>query len=142
MSLDPDCKIPAYLLGRLMAVMERAQYVAMKPSEASEKWTGASIVDKAYGAASATPATIMCRLLRGVRHHLSKVKKEKPGLARWYEDLLNEICNNFAAPETAFPSSLSLQEQGLFSLGYYQQRADLFKRKEASLEASAAPSQA
>jgi len=133
-SLDPNCRIPAYLLGRLMAVMEQAQQVAMKRPDDKEKWKGATIVDRAYGAASAAPATIMSRLLRGVRHHLSKVKSETEGYEVRYEKLLDQICGNFETPETAFPKALTLQQQGMFSLGYYQQRADLFKKKDVDAE--------
>lgn len=122
-SLDPNCHIPAYLLGRLMAVMEQAQSLAIG------KDINASIVDKAYGAASATPATVMCRLLRGVRYHLSKAGKDQELWRRVHasdlELLLDNISDKFEKPGVAFPSSLSLPDQGLFSLGYYQQRCDL-----------------
>ncbi|MBI1849264.1 MAG: type I-C CRISPR-associated protein Cas8c/Csd1 [Planctomycetes bacterium] len=128
-TMDSNCTIPAYLLGRLMAVLEQAQAKAIRDANAT-------VVDRAYGAASATPATVMPRLLRGVRHHLSKLKGESPGLAITYERLLDEICEKFPEPEHAFPATLDIHEQGLFSLGYYQQRAELFKKRVPKEEAS------
>ena len=129
--LDESCTIPAYLLGRLMAVLEQAQAKAIPGANAT-------VVDRAYGAASATPATVMPRLLRGVRHHLSKVKSDAPGLAVTYERLLDEISAKFVDPATAFPASLSLHEQGLFAIGYYQQRAELFRPRDSKTSGSAA----
>ena len=37
---------------------------------------------------------------------------------------------NLLSPGDAFPSTLTLAEQGLFALGYYQQRAALWARRE------------
>lgn len=120
--MDENCRIPAYLLGRMMAVLEQAQAKAIPEANAT-------IVDRAYGAASATPATVLPRLLRGVRHHLSKVKSDSPGVAVTYEKLLDDISSKFPDPASAFPSALPLYEQGLFALGYYQQRAELFRKR-------------
>lgn len=124
--MDATCSIPAYLLGRLMAVMEKAQQEAISDANAT-------VVDRAYGAASATPATVMPRLLRGVRHHLSKIRGEGQtrGKGVWFEKLLDEICSKFPDPASAFPTSLNLHEQGLFALGYYHQRAELWRKKDA-----------
>ena len=77
-SLDLTETDPGYRLGRLFAVMEAAQAQAIKG-------VNASIRDRFYGSASATPAHVFPLLLRGVQDHLSKIRKATPGLAVKYE---------------------------------------------------------
>ncbi|NCJ06059.1 hypothetical protein GS597_05925 [Synechococcales cyanobacterium C] len=79
----------------------------------------ASLTDRYYGAASSTPATAFSPLLRGVRSHLSKLRKNTPGtcyaLEERLESIMAELCE--------FPPTLSMHQQSLFALGYYHQRA-------------------
>ena len=42
------------------------------------------------------------------------------------EKLIQEVCSHIEI----FPRHLSLEEQGLFQIGYYHQREDLFKKKD------------
>src|SRR5690606_1097054 len=58
MSLDPDRREPAYRLGRLFAALEKTQLDAL-----GEK-LNATIRDRFYSAASATPRAVFPRLLR------------------------------------------------------------------------------
>ena len=115
MSLDENNTNVAYCLGRLFAVLEKAQEEAIPGANATIK-------DRFYGSASATPGVVFPQLLRLSQHHLSKigggnkVNKEKL-IQRIVEDI------------STFPKYLTLEEQGLFSLGYYHQRNAFFKRK-------------
>jgi CRISPR-associated protein Csd1 len=106
--LDKQQTDPAYLCGRLLAVLARAQAQTTKP--------GAGVVDRFYGAASSTPAAVFGALLRSAQHHLAK--REASYLSRDIE----EICAKLGT----FPRTLSLQEQGLFALGFYHQRQAFF----------------
>ncbi|MDI7260516.1 MAG: type I-C CRISPR-associated protein Cas8c/Csd1 [Thermodesulfobacteriota bacterium] len=110
--LDKECNSTAYRLGRLFAVLERLQKVA----------TGANttIRNRYYGSASATPVVVFAQLLRKAPHHLAK-RDDAP----FYEKLIQEILSPLT-PKNAFPSTLTLEEQGVFALGYYHQRQDLF----------------
>lgn len=108
---DTDSPDQAYQLGRLLAVLEAAQYAALGH-------VNASIVDRYYGAASATPARVFGTLLRNARNHVSDAIKR--GKGRWVEARLNEIFGHLP-PE--FPKTLSLEEQGRFAVGYYHERA-------------------
>lgn len=108
---DPDSPDQAYQLGRLFAVLEAAQYAALGH-------VNASIVDRYYGAASATPARVFGTLLRNARNHVSDALKR--GKGKWVEIRLNEIFNHLP-PE--FPKTLSLEAQGRFAVGYYHERA-------------------
>lgn len=108
---DPDFPDPAYQLGRLFAVLEAAQYAALGK-------VNASIADRYYGAASATPARVFGTLLRNARNHISDALKH--GKGKWVEPRLNEI---FSRLPTEFPKTLNLEEQGRFAVGYYHERA-------------------
>jgi len=108
---DPDNKYPSYQLGRLLAVLEAAQYAALGR-------VNATIVDRYYGAASATPARVFGPLLRNVRNHVSDATKR--GKGKWIEARLNEIMTKLPAD---MPTSLKLVDQGRFAVGYYHERA-------------------
>ncbi|MDG9927789.1 MULTISPECIES: type I-C CRISPR-associated protein Cas8c/Csd1 [unclassified Pseudomonas] len=113
MSLDKDASNPGYRLGRLFAVLESIQRAALGDK------VNATIRDRYYGAASATPATVFPMLLRNTQNHLAKLRKDKPGLAVNLERDIGEI---IGAMPSQFPRSLRLEDQGRFAIGYYQQR--------------------
>ena len=118
MALDPDNKEPGYRLGRLFAVLERLQADAInKPN--------ATIVDRYFGAACATPAVVFPRLIKMAQHHASKSAR-----GDWYQRQIQEVVNGMDATD-AFPSTLAINQQGLFAVGYYHQRADLFTSKKS-----------
>ena len=110
--LDLTNHDPAYLCGRLLAVLERAQHLAIPGA-------GTTIVDRYYGTASSAPATVFGTLLRGVQPHLAKLERDRPGAYHGLQRQLEDI----QAGLSAFPATLTLQDQGLFGLGYYHQRA-------------------
>ncbi len=111
--LNPNHPSPAYHCGRLMAVLANLQRAALGD-------VGAGVVQRFYAAASATPALILGRIVRTSQFHIDKVRADSPGLAVWYE---NQIAEIMAAIGDAIPRTLTLEEQSLFALGYYQQLA-------------------
>jgi CRISPR-associated protein Csd1 len=115
MALDTENKNPAYLLGRLFAVLERAQQDALGTG------INATIKDRFWGSASATPKVVFPQLLRLAQHHIEKAEYGK-ARDRQIEEI---VCNL-----KEFPVHLTLDEQGLFAIGYYHQRQDFFKNKE------------
>jgi CRISPR-associated protein Csd1 len=123
--LDPTNTNPGYLLGRLMAVLERLQQVAIND-------VNASVIDRYFGSASATPKAVFTRLLKNARHHARKAKDDErtAGTARWLDRLLDEIASSFDAKHGGFPAYLALEQQGLFVLGYHHQRHWLWLSKE------------
>ncbi len=108
-ALEPEHPEPAYHCGRLLAVIESVQYAALGR-------VNATVVDRFYGAASSTPAVVFGALLRGAQPHLAKLEGRKRG---GLQNRLMEVCGQIRA----FPKTLSLEQQALFSLGYYHQRA-------------------
>ena len=120
MGLDKKNTNPAYLLGRLFAVLEYVQYSTLGK-------VNASIADRYYGSASTTPFFVFPRLLVGARHHLARVRKDKPGLAINLEKDLGEIIHDL--PDS-YPRHFNIDDQGRFSIAYYQQKQSYFAPKD------------
>lgn len=117
MSLDQSNTNPGYLLGRLFAVLERAQ-------ERANPGIDATIRDRFYGAASSTPVTAFPHLLKLKNHHIAKL--ENKGEAVNLEKQLGEIMEKVVD----FPPHLGLHDQGRFAIGYYHQRQDFFRKRD------------
>lgn len=111
-SLNERNENKGYRLGRLFAVLEKAQL------DVSPK-LNATIKDRYFGAASATPASVFPTLVKLSQHHMSK---SEYGYARDRE--IKEILQGV----DAFPAHLNLENQGQFVLGYYHQKQAFFKK--------------
>ena len=121
-SLDKSSTHPGYLLGRLFAELENAQRGALG------RELNATIKDRYYGAASATPASVFPMLLRNVQNHLSSMrKKDKSGIAYTIESEISQIIDGLG---DTFPRSLGIEEQGRFAIGYYHQSQTRFAKKD------------
>lgn len=107
-----------YCLGRLFAVLERIQ-------EAANPGINATIRDRFYSAASATPVTAFPHLLKLKNHHIGKL--ENRGQVVNLERLVGQIIDAM----DDFPAHLTLDDQGRFAVGYYHQRQAFFKKKES-----------
>ncbi|MEK5266697.1 type I-C CRISPR-associated protein Cas8c/Csd1 [Weizmannia sp. FSL W8-0401] len=116
--LDQARVTPAYLCGRLFAVLEAVQYEAVKGNE--------TIASRFYAAASSTPRTIFGLLMRNSKWHLSKISKENKGYEVRYQQRIQLITGQLKE----FPAVLDLQGQAEFALGYYHERQDIYKKKE------------
>lgn len=124
MALDKQNDNIAYLAGRLFAVLEQIQQASLG------KGVNATIRDRFYASASTRPNMVMGRLISLSNHHLSKLRKEKPGLAISLEKLLGEIFALIPAEVPTFPATFSLDEQSLFAVGYYHQKVNSYKKKD------------
>jgi len=118
-TMDLDVSQPSigYQLGRLFATLEKIQ-------EEANPGINATIRERFYGAACATPVTVFANLLRLKNHHLAKL--ENKGRAVNFERLLGDIVSKL----NDFPAHLDLHEQGRFAIGYYHQRQAFFTKKE------------
>lgn len=114
--LDETNTNPGYRLGRLFAVLEKAQQDALPG-------INSTIRDRFYASASATPRAVFGRLLRTYQHHLGKLDT---GAKITREKQTQEILSALGD----FPAHLNLQNQSQFALGYYHQRKDFFTKKE------------
>lgn len=116
MSLNEQYTHPAYVLGRLFAVLEKVQQEAIGS-------VNASIKDRYFTSACATPASVFPVLLRLSQHHVAKAAYGYASDRR-----IEQLLDLLEVEKKPFPARLSLDEQGIFVLGYYHQRADFFKR--------------
>lgn len=114
MALNEQNSNVAYRLGRLFALLEKAQ-------EDANPGLNATIKDRYFGAASASPGSVFPILLRLAQHHITKAE-----YGRITDKRIEEVMSGI----DSFPSHLNLEEQGLFVLGYYHQRQSLFKKIE------------
>jgi CRISPR-associated protein Csd1 len=117
MALDTGNINIGYRLGRLFATLEKIQ-------EEASPGINATIRDRFYGAASGTPVAAFPHLMKLKNHHLAKL--ENRGRAVNLEKIITEIIGGI----DDFPTHLSLQDQGRFSVGYYHQRQDFFTKHE------------
>lgn len=116
MALNEASNYTPYVLGRLFSVLEAVQ-------SAANPGINATIKDKYFNSACATPAAVFPILLKLANSHL---KKLGGGLAVNYGKQIGELTVRL---ETAFPKTLSLEEQGAFILGYYHQTQKRFEKK-------------
>ena len=117
MGLDTESTNTAYRLGRLFAVLESIQ------RSSQGKNLNTTIRDRYFGSASASPRAVFPKLIQLSQHHLKKIRQEKKGLAIFFDQQIEDIVKHLD-PEVGFKSHLSLEEQGLFSLGYYHQKSE------------------
>lgn len=116
-ALNNDCNDEAYILGRLFAVLETAQYHANNSTNLSERY---------LSAACSTPALVFPTLLKLASHHVAKT--DRGGFdQRDIEDLLSRLEGG-----KPFPKQFNNEEQGMFLLGYYQQRSYKFEKAKAN----------
>lgn len=132
-ALDPANTNKGYILGRLFAVYEEVQRAALGGN------LNATIKDKYYGSASATPQRVFSALDKGLQNHFSKLKKRSPGRAVNLEKLILTITDLMEPGNDPFPVAFSANEQALFGIGYYHQRSDFFRKHDDS-ESSVAES--
>lgn len=119
----------AYHCGRLLAQLEIIQRRAQ-----GEK-INATLIDRYYGAASTTPSKVMGKLVQDAQPHLTKIRKLNEGTYKALQTQLEDIIDELSPEEKMFPKNLSMQQQSIFALGYYHQRAD---NRKAAITASKA----
>lgn len=123
-ALDPDFKeSKGYLLGRLFAAYEQVQRAALGNN------VNATIKDKFYGAASASPQKVFATLNAGAQNHFTKLRKTNPGWAFNLDELIRSIMDQMSPGDDPIPAFLNAPEQGMFGLGYYHQRSDFFRKR-------------
>ena len=114
MALNKENTNPAYLCGRLFAVLERVQ-------EQANPGINRTITDAYFASASTRPALIFPRLIRLAQTHLKKLE-----YAGYWNRLIGEIN---AKLNGEYPDTLPLADQGRFDIGYYQQKYAPIEKK-------------
>jgi CRISPR-associated protein Csd1 len=123
---DPTDPNPARRLGRLFALIERTQVAALGDR------LNTTVKDKYLGAAAATPDQVFAKLvLSAEQHHIKRLRNGHSD-AKWIRDadharrigfaLSRDIGKLWATFNDGLPGQHSNEEQGLFLVGYYQER--------------------
>ena len=116
---ETSANIP-YTLGRLFSVLEAIQ-------GAANPGINATIRDKYFNSAAATPAVIFPILTNLAQKHLKKLRGSNAGLAIFYDKQLTDLCSRIGE---SYPAHMSLPQQGSFQLGYYHQTQARYQKKE------------
>lgn len=104
-ALDENRKDNAYLCGRLFAVLEKLQ-------KAAQGDLNTSIKDSYFASACSKPSVVFPKLIMLAQNHLKKLDSD------FFNRQMGSIINLM---EGGFPAALSVEEQGMFIIGYYHQ---------------------
>lgn len=113
MAVNENCNDISYVLGRLFSVLENIQLSA-------NPGINSTIKDRYFNSACATPASVFPVLLKLVNAHLGKLDQPRE---IYFKKKLGALTDKIAMPDTGtpLPHRLTLDEQGAFVLGYYQE---------------------
>lgn len=118
MELDKNCDERNYLFGRLLAVAEVAEKVAMNNS--TDRITNAA---RLQGAFVTRPFTTWKNIQTALIPYLERMQ---PGRRNFYENIIEEIMCLFKEEDL---KTMNKSLEAAYLLGYYQQRRDLRKGK-------------
>ena len=146
--LDPDNHDPAYLAGRIFAVLEQIQQRSTQSGQAKKnadpaatqantpRQVNTSFTDRYFGGAIANPRIALIQGQQLAQAWLKKLNRTRPGAASALRQQLTDLFDCFEAT-AGLPGQADLTRQATFILGYHQQRAD--SRRRAIAANSAAP---
>lgn len=130
MALSKENTNIGYLLGRMFAVMESAQRMAVGAE------TNATIRDRYMTAASMTPRRVFPTLMAGCETHLGTLRKKHHGMYWKLGDELDEICKLMPG-DGMLPKTLDADDQMRFFIAFHQERVSLFDPKVKNDDAEA-----
>ena len=135
--LDRSRGDPAYVCGRLLAILSRIQAKAMSANSDAEKERrlSANVVSRYYGAASSRPATGLYLPLRMRIHHLNKLDRDDPWAAIGLRKELQETCS--LVDIDTLPRTLSPAQQCVFAIGFEHQMAEFFRPRKPPIDGTA-----
>jgi CRISPR-associated protein Csd1 len=141
----------AYLCGRLLALLDKVHVEAHRESGG----TSSSPANRAYSAASTTPALIFPQLCKLARYHLNKIGggwasclehgyqaetgEFVEGLKQVVDGLRKSRMKESASCD--FPRTLSLEQQGRFVIGFYYERCRKWPKSKKKTDAVGGTSQ-
>lgn len=117
-ALNEQSNNRAYVLGRLFSILEKAQ-------DQANPGMNTTIKDRYFTSASTSPASVFPRLLQLSNFHIAKSKEK----GKWIEKDIQNLLGKLEVDKTPFPSYMTLNEQGLFILGYYHETQSRYEKK-------------
>ena len=132
MALDPTNDTPAYLAGRLFFILEDIQKQAIGYN------INSSIADRYFSRAAGNPNVVFGELLGKANYHLRKLERKSgnPHFARTeIEAILGLLPQEvISQKDTQGGIKHGLDEESLFAIGYYHQRAEYRRRRTGNRE--------
>ena len=121
MNVNDNCREMAYILGRLFSVLENVQ-------QSANPGINATIKDRYFNSACATPASVFPVLLKLANSHLAKLETPFQVV---FNKKIRHLLSLIIMPDEGvpIPNRLSLEEQSAFVLGYYQETQDRYTKK-------------
>ncbi len=123
MALNTDYTNTGYLLGRMLAIVERAQ-------TSSQPGLNYTIKDQTYATMSVTPAALYNRVFSLSVNYFRRITRQ--GTQVYLKNLLSEVADKISIE--GVPMRLSLEDQGRFALGYQHQNQSFYTKKETEDE--------
>ncbi len=122
MALNENCNDISYVLGRMFSLLENIQ-------QSANPTINTTIKERYFNSACATPASVFPILLKLANTHLAKLDG---GKAVYFKKKMGALMDKIMMPDEGipFPARLTLEEQGAFILGYYQETQARYKGKE------------
>lgn len=122
MALNENCNDISYVLGRMFSLLENIQ-------QSANPTINITIKERYFNSACATPASVFPILLKLANTHLAKLDG---GKAVYFKKKMGALMDKIMMPDEGipFPARLTLEEQGAFILGYYQETQARYKGKE------------
>jgi len=117
-SLNEESMNVPYRLGRLFAVLEKAQMDTKKEKKSTIK-------SKYFSGAATNPAAVFPVLIKLAQHHIADSD---------YGYITNRSIEEIMSGIDEFPAFLTLEEQGMFMIGYYHQRKEFYRKKGDEME--------
>lgn len=117
MELNESTEYIPYVLGRLFAVLEDIQNKAIGKE---------TVRDRFFNSACSTPAVVFPQLLKLKNSHMRVLERENKGAQVLLDKQLQEVMSKM---HNSFPKNLSLEDQGIFMIGYYHQVQKRYEKK-------------
>ena len=120
MGLEQDNTSRDYLYGRLLAIAERLEYIALQVADEKRSTTAARLMQRFADRPSSTWRNIELAL----QPYIQRLRNNRAGFLHNIQTLLDEVMNKFTEGDFANDKPLS----GEFLLAYHAQRLDLRNR--------------
>jgi len=125
--LDTNCTNTGYILGRLMAVYGKIQSDSVNARNEGEKKTlNKGLMDRYGQAVINKPGMISLAEALALKH----IKKLDNSKQTYYNKLISELWNMLDTSAMEKKKGLTAEEKGMFSMGYWQQNASLYTKRD------------
>lgn len=117
--LNEETTYQPYVLGELFALLEEIQENASNAT---------TIKDRYFTSACTTPAIVFPRVIDLAEKHLKKL--DTPAKIRYSKEM-NRLLGKLTE---SYPARHSLQEQGVFQIGYYHRKEKRYEKKNSATD--------